>query len=213
MLARNTCSGARSPLTATVFPFKSGIARTRSVPTSSKQPTCSPTSATIGSPVSRDRRKGPLKFGVRSISPEAMAACCPMLSFLTHCTSVNPSPWSSSSAKYWGARQMLELWGSLSRVVSGGGSAATGLGYQPRSPTVPASVTPLRNRRRLNGRACWVLMGTSFPEAGQRDTANAGQWTLLRSREQVQHLRLCRLQIVASTYGYLYLYVDTCIYI
>ena len=26
-------------------------------------------------------------------------------------------------------------------------------------------------------------------------------------------LTLCRLQIVASTYGYLYLYVDTCIYI
>ena len=28
-----------------------------------------------------------------------------------------------------------------------------------------------------------------------------------------QGLTLCRLQIVASTYGYLYLYVDTCIYI
>ena len=38
-------------------------------------------------------------------------------------------------------------------LISGGGSAATGLGYTPRSPAVPASVTPPRNLRRLNGRA------------------------------------------------------------
>ena len=57
-------------------------------------------------------------------------------------------------------------WASLSRVVSGGGSAATGLGCTPRSPAVPASVNPPRNLRRLNGRACWLCMGTSLPDAG-----------------------------------------------
>ena len=39
---------------------------------------------------------------------------------------------------------------SLSVVTSGGGSAVAGLGCKPRSPAVPASVTPPRNLRRLN---------------------------------------------------------------
>src|SRR2546428_754982 len=33
------------------------------------------------------------------------------------------------------------------------------------------------------------------PDAGQCDTENAGQWTLLPSHEQAQHLTLYRLQI------------------
>src|SRR5712692_3098904 len=91
----------------------------------------------------------------------------------------------------WGARQMLPgVLTSLIRVVSGGGSAVTGLGCTPRSPAVPASVNSPRNLRRLNCRACRVLMGTSLPDAGQRDTWNAGQWTLFPSHEQVQHLTL-----------------------
>src|SRR5438132_13889769 len=83
---------------------------------------------------------------------------------------------------------MAGVWASRRVVVSGGGSAATDLGCQPRNPTVPVSVNPLRNLRRLNSRACWVLMGTSFPEASQRDIAHADQWTLLRSHAQVQAL-------------------------
>jgi hypothetical protein len=46
----------------------------------------------------------------------------------------------------WGARQMLGTLTSLIRVVSGGGSAAARLGCQPRTPAVPASVSPRRNR-------------------------------------------------------------------
>lgn len=80
---------------------------------------------------------------------------------------------------------MPEICLSLSVLVSGGGSAATSLGYQPKSPVVPASVTPVRNLRRLHGLACWVLMGTSPADAGQDDTENAGQWTLLSWHEQV----------------------------
>src|SRR2546427_7732158 len=81
---------------------------------------------------------------------------------------------------------------SVSCFVSGGGSAVTGLGCKPRRPAVPASVNPPRNLRRLNGRACWIVMGTSLPEIGQCDTENAGQWTPLLSYEQVQHLTLSR---------------------
>src|SRR5437899_1978865 len=90
---------------------------------------------------------------------------------------------------------MLAVRASLSAVVSGGGSAATGLGCKPRSPAVPASVNPPRNFRLLNRRACWGLIGTSLPNGSQYDTENASQWTLLPSREQAQHLTLCRLQI------------------
>jgi hypothetical protein len=85
----------------------------------------------------------------------------------------------SSFISEWGARggatQMAGVLGSLSVVVSGGGSATTGLGDRPRRPAVPASVSPPRNLRRLNGRACCVLMGIPLPEAGQYDTENAGQ--------------------------------------
>ena len=105
-----------------------------------------------------------------------------------YCTSVNPSLCRSSSATYWGAIQMPGILINLIVVVSGGGSAATGLGRRPRSPAVPASVNPSRNLRRLNRLAYWVLMGTSLPDTGQCDTENAGQWTLLPSHEQAQHL-------------------------
>src|SRR6266508_2257206 len=83
---------------------------------------------------------------------------------------------------------MLGSWTSLSVVVSGGGSAAVGLGPRPRNPAAPARVSPPRNLRRLNGLACWVLMGTSFPFTGPGAPENAGQWTLLPSHEQAQHL-------------------------
>ena len=84
--------------------------------------------------------------------------------------------------------QMAGLCTNRSVVVSGGGSAATGLGCRPRSPAVPASVSPLRNLRRLNCLACWGLIGISIPDTGQCDPKNAGQWTLLPSPEQAQHL-------------------------
>jgi hypothetical protein len=57
---------------------------------------------------------------------------------------------------------MFGTWTSLILLVSGGGFAATHLAGKPRSPAVPASVIPLRNLRRLNVRACWVLMSTSL---------------------------------------------------
>jgi len=91
-----------------------------------------------------------------------------------YCTSVKPSALRSSSAISCGATQVEGIWTSLSVVVSGGGSAATSLGCKPRSPAVPASVNPSRNSRRLNRLACWILMGTSLPDPGQRDTKNAG---------------------------------------
>src|SRR5689334_6618344 len=83
-------------------------------------------------------------------------------------------------------------------VVSGGGSAAPSLGYTPRSPAVPANVTPPRNLRRLSRRVCWRLMETSFPDAGQCDTKNVGQWTLLPSCEQAPNAKsvsqkICKL--------------------
>src|SRR5262245_14353612 len=49
-------------------------------------------------------------------------------------------------------------------VVSGGGSAATGLGCRPRNPAAPASVTPPSKLRRLNRRACCERIGTSLAE-------------------------------------------------
>src|SRR5439155_11761722 len=109
-------------------------------------------------------------------------------SFSTYCTSVNPSPCRSSSATYSGATQMPGTRTSLSLVVSGGGSAATSLGCTPRQPAVPTRLNSPRNSRRLNRLALWVRMGTSFADTGQCDTKNAGQWTLLPSHEQAQHL-------------------------
>src|SRR5262245_29285445 len=89
---------------------------------------------------------------------------------------------------YWGAIQMPAILISRSCVVSGGGSAALGLRGTPRSPAIPASVTCPRNRRRLNGLACWIRMEPSLLDAGQCVTEHANQWTLLPSCEQAQHL-------------------------
>src|SRR6266705_3076278 len=105
-------------------------------------------------------------------------------------TSVNPSPSRSSSATYWGATQRPVTCTSVSFVVSGGGSATAGLGLRPRSPAVPASVSPPKNARRLHRCVCWLRMDTSLPDAGQSDTEHAGPWTLLPSHEQAQHLTL-----------------------
>src|SRR3989442_783018 len=145
-----------------------------------------------------------MKFEPKSISLAAVAVVNDDPRKSMYCTSVNPSLGRNSPATKSGAPQMPGSRPSLSRVVSGGGSAATGLGCTPRSPAIPASVTPPRNRRRLNRRTCWLHMRTSLPDVGHDDTEDAGQWTLLPSHERAQHLTLCRLQIVASTYGYFY---------
>jgi hypothetical protein len=68
---------------------------------------------------------------------------------------------------------MLGIYTRLILVVSGGGSAATRLAGKLRSPAVPASVNPPRNRRRLKCRAYWVLMSISLLASGQCDTWNA----------------------------------------
>jgi hypothetical protein len=60
-----------------------------------------------------------------------------------------------------GPRQMAEVWASLRAVVSGGGSAATGLERSPSSPAVPATVSLLRTHRRVQPSACGARMGIS----------------------------------------------------
>src|SRR5262245_34109894 len=119
-----------------------------------------------------------------SKGPSALAIGCS-----TYWISENPSSRSNSSARYWGDRQIA---GACTRRIfftSGGGSAVADRGYRPSSPAVPASVPP-RNLRRLNGLACCVHMGTSFPESGQWDPKNVGHGTLLPSSKQVQHLAI-----------------------
>ena len=104
---RGKRAGHPSSCTATVFPFRSRIARTRSVPNSSKQPTWPPARITTGSPASSRTMNGAAKCMLMSASPEARADSTPEFSsFLTYCTSVNPSSRSSSSATYCGAPQM-----------------------------------------------------------------------------------------------------------
>ena len=78
---------------------------------------------------------------------------------------------------------------SLSVVVSGGGSAATDLACTPRSPAVPTSVNPPQEPPPAEPAS---VLGPHenlpSPDAGQCDTETAGQWTLLPSHEQAQHL-------------------------
>ena len=62
--------GNPSSGTATVLPFRSRMARTWSVPKSSKQPTWPPARKTTGSPASSRTRSGPTKFRTISTSPE-----------------------------------------------------------------------------------------------------------------------------------------------
>ena len=71
MALRKTCAAVPSVLTATFFPLRSRIDRTRSVPTSSKHPTCPPAKITAGSPSSSPMRFGPTKFMPRSTVPAA----------------------------------------------------------------------------------------------------------------------------------------------
>jgi hypothetical protein len=168
MLARKTCWPEPNSEMATVFPFKSRIERTRSVPNSSQQPMWTPAMQTIGSPASTRSSNGPENTRLISASPEARAFETPAPPVVgTYWTSVNPSPPRNSSARYSGAAQRAGLRISLIFVVSGGGSAATRPGCSPRNPAVPASVNPLRSLRRLNGLAYWVRMETSLPDAGQ----------------------------------------------
>src|SRR4029450_13831721 len=121
----------------------------------------------MGSPVSPWRRTGATKAMLMSASPEARDLYTQAVpSFRMYCTSVKPSLRSNASATYMGAIQMPEICTSLMVVVSGGGSAATGLGRQPSSPADPASVKLPRNLRRLHRRVGWVLIGISLPDAG-----------------------------------------------
>src|SRR5215831_14496386 len=113
----------------------------------------------------------------------------------TYCTSLNPSARSSSSARYCGVTQIEGSWTNRIWVVSGGGSAMTSLGRRPRSPTVPASVSPPKKSRRLKGRIYWVRIGTSIPDAGQCATENTSQWTLLPLHKQAQHLTMVSLDL------------------
>ena len=77
---------------------------------------------------------------------------------LTYWTSANPSPRSSSSAKYRGAQQAVGERTSLSFVVSGGGSAASELDCNPSSAPVPASAAVPRNSLRLQLLCRLILM-------------------------------------------------------
>jgi hypothetical protein len=63
--------------------------------------------------------------------------------------SVNPSALSSSSAIHWGARHAWSYgnFGSLSLVVSGGGSASAGFGETPRMAAAAVSAMPFANSR------------------------------------------------------------------
>ena len=67
---------------------------------------------------------------------------------------------------------------SLSRVVSGGGSAAAGPGRPPANPAIPASVIPLRKLRLLNRLPRWVCIETSLLSIGHNET-EYGDWLTL----------------------------------
>ena len=104
MLAMKVIGPARSSGTATVFPFRSRTARTRSVPNSSKQPMWPPAKITIGSPASS--RMTAVRNEVHVDVSLARGQSYLKLadpSFLTYCTSVKPSSRRSCSATYWGA--------------------------------------------------------------------------------------------------------------
>ena len=130
---------------ATVLPFRSRIARTRSVPNSSKHPTCTPPKSVMGSPASSRMTSGATKCRETSTSPDARAFDRSARVILTYLMSLNPSAFRSSVTMYWGATQMLGNCAILSLVVSGGGSPEACPGGHPSSPTVPA--TPRRRSR------------------------------------------------------------------
>src|SRR5437667_5875733 len=130
--------------------MRARIVRIRSVPSSSKQPTCSPARMTIGSPASTRRIPGAAKCPLISASPEASACSTPTVPVVgVYCTWEKPSARSSSSAIHSGLRQVLGTREILSRVVSGGGSAPANSGPSPARLAVPASVRPRKNSRRL----------------------------------------------------------------
>jgi len=52
----------------------------------------------------------------------------------TYVTSLNPSACNRSSATYWGAQQILLVFNSRSRLVSGGGSALARRAVATRRP-------------------------------------------------------------------------------
>src|SRR5439155_269010 len=151
MLAKKRCGGDPSPGTLTLFPLRSLIVRTRSFPNSSRQPTWSPESRTIGLPVLIRRIAAGPNAMLMSAAPEVRTSeiLVPTCT-CTYCTSVNPSRCRSSSAIYCGASQRLPISRtSLTVAISGGGSAATGWARTPRRPAVPASVSSFRNSRRV----------------------------------------------------------------
>src|SRR5882724_2181320 len=77
-------------------------------------------------------------------------------------TSVKPSVRSNSSATHSGLRQVLGICGILILVVSGGRSAASDLGRNPKMAPVPAIAAVLRNLLRLQGPDLWLLTMASL---------------------------------------------------
>ena len=163
MAAMKTWCAEPSAGTPTRIPFRSRIARTRSFPNSSKQPTWIPARKTIGNPASIGRgtvRRTPCRcqsFPPRTAGPGSIDLVGDVLhigeafglqQFLGDVLRRDADPRGSGAA------------GSV--VVSGGGSAASDSGFRPRSPAVPARVIP-RNSRRLQPSACRLFMGHLNP--------------------------------------------------
>ena len=99
MLARKTCRPVPSPVTATLFPFKSRTERIRFVANSSKQPTWSPARSVIGSPASTRMMVGAPVVTLTSTLPSATALNRPGAPPVsTYSISLKPSVRSRSSA-------------------------------------------------------------------------------------------------------------------
>ena len=125
------------------------MARTRSWPSSSKQPTWTPARMTKGSPASIRRAAARGVVSARSISPAAIFSKVARPRAQTYWTSEKPSARRSASATWNGASQRFGSFFSLSRVVSADGSAAPAGSGTPRRPPAAARPTLLTNSRRL----------------------------------------------------------------
>src|SRR5712692_3142925 len=133
-----------------VFPLRSLMVRTRSLPNSSKHPGWTPASITVGSPASTWMRNGAAKAILMSASPALSALYTPAPPGSLRCrTSSNPSPLKSSAATYCGAAQRLVVLTSVSFLTSGGVSAPRYRARASMNPPAPAAPTVLRNTRRV----------------------------------------------------------------
>ena len=139
-----------------------------------------PASRTIGCPASTWMRSGPTKSmlmcdlaGGQGPEDSTIPSCLDVLHLR------EPLAWQELFGHILGGYTEAGAVTSVSLVVSGGGSAATSLGFRPRSPAVPASVSPPKNFRRLKPSPCLLIMGISsqacsaashHPPAGQAKT-------------------------------------------